>query len=197
MADDRRKSEENRPIFQWSTAKEQVALDLAHDELTHAEIAEKAGISPSTLYEWNRHADFVARVEENRAEIWAAIRKHGIAVRENRVRALNDRWRRLRATIEARAADPAMAGVPGGKTGLLVHNVKGVGKGEDFQLIDLYEVDTGLLRELREHEKQAAQELGQWAETHEHSGPEGGAIPFAAFDASLKQVYEHHPDPGA
>ena len=28
----------------------------------------------------------------------------------------------------------------------------------------VYSVDTGLLRELREHEKLAAQELGQWEE---------------------------------
>lgn len=58
----------------------------------------------------------------------------------------------------------------GGKTGLIVHNVKGVGKGDDFQLIDLYEVDTGLLREMREHEKQAAQELGDWTERVQHDG---------------------------
>jgi hypothetical protein len=27
-----------------------------------------------------------------------------------------------------------------------------------------YSIDTGLLKELRDHERQAAQELGQWAE---------------------------------
>jgi hypothetical protein len=30
--------------------------------------------------------------------------------------------------------------------------------------VEEYQVDTGLLKELREHEKQAAQELGQWSE---------------------------------
>jgi hypothetical protein len=31
-------------------------------------------------------------------------------------------------------------------------------------VVEEYEVDTGLLKELREHEKQAAQELGQWSD---------------------------------
>lgn len=70
----------------------------------------------------------------------------------------------MQQVIAERAEDIELQDVAGGKTGLIVHNVKGVGKGEDFQLIDLYEVDTGLLKELREHEKQAAQELGQWTE---------------------------------
>ena len=33
-----------------------------------------------------------------------------------------------------------------------------------------YAVDVALLREIREHEKQAAIELGQWTEKQEHTG---------------------------
>ena len=47
---------------------------------------------------------------------------------------------------------------------MLVRRVKGLGRGDGFLLIESYEVDSRLLRELREHEKQAAQELGQWGE---------------------------------
>ena len=61
----------------------------------------------------------------------------------------------------------------GGNTGLLVRQVKGIGKGEDFQVVEEYAVDTGLLRELREHEKQAAIELGEWTEKQDVTS--GGA----------------------
>lgn len=187
MPTDRNKSEQDCPEFAWSPVKEQAALDLATDDLTHREIAEKAEIASSTLALWKLNADFAARVESHQADIRTAIRRHGIAVIENRVRALDRRWRKMLAVIEARGADVGLARVPGGNTGLLVHNVKGVGKGEDFQLIDLYEVDTGLLRELREHEKQAAQELGQWAEK---AIIEDATKPLpSALEAAITAVY--------
>ena len=90
--------------------------------------------------------------------------------------------------IEARAEEHK--DVPGGSTGLLVRQVKLVKiysvPGQDLeddepdaadvlcsaklnQVVYEYAVDTGLLKELREHERQAAQELGQWTEKHESS----------------------------
>jgi len=56
-----------------------------------------------------------------------------------------------------------MIDVPGGSTGLLVCQYQG--KSENA----VYRVDPGLiglLAELRAHEKQAAEELGQWSEKH-------------------------------
>src|ERR1035437_1429390 len=52
---------------------------------------------------------------------------------------------------------PDFADVPGGTTGLLCKDYKG--KVADTVV---YKVDTGLLAELRGHERQAAEELGQW-----------------------------------
>ncbi|MHC5543152.1 hypothetical protein ACYOEI_33435, partial [Singulisphaera rosea] len=91
------------------------------------------------------------------------VRRRGIAILERRVDALHDRWLRMQTIIEERAADKEMDGVPGGKTGLIVRQTRG--SGPDAEPIDDYVVDTALLKELREHEKQAAQELGQWVET--------------------------------
>jgi hypothetical protein len=69
----------------------------------------------------------------------------------------------MRRVIEQRGR--AMSGVePGADTGLLVRTLKTVGSGFDAKVVAEYEVDTGLLKELREHEKQAAQELGQWSD---------------------------------
>ena len=44
---------------------------------------------------------------------------------------------------------------------------RGRSSGEAAEVIDVYQVDTGLLRELRELEQQAAKELGQWTERGE------------------------------
>jgi hypothetical protein len=81
-----------------------------------------------------------------------------IAIREKRIDELEDRRRRMRMIIDERAVE--MAGeTAGGASGLLCRDYKG--KDADRAI---YKVDTGLLSELREHEKQAAQELGQWQE---------------------------------
>jgi hypothetical protein len=86
-----------------------------------------------------------------------------IAIREKRIEELDDRRRRMKLIIEERAAE--MAGeCPGGASGLLARDYKG--KDADRTI---YKVDTGLLSELREHEKQAAQELGQWQDS---AGPQ-------------------------
>lgn len=94
----------------------------------------------------------------------AFILEQGISVKQSRIDALNDRWERMKQVITERAADPSIQHVPGGKTGLLVHQQKMIGAGPSAQIIDEYQVDTGLLREMREHEKHAAQEMGQWTE---------------------------------
>jgi hypothetical protein len=194
-ADDLTKLGADRPPFPWSAANEAAAWDVAEDALTDAEISAKADVTRQTLCNWKSHPDFAARVEGHRSAIREAVRSRGIAIKENRVAALEDRWRRLRRVIEQRAASPQFAEVPGGSTGLISRDQKGLGKGEDFEIVDVYRVDTGLLKELREHEKQAAQELGQWADKHEISGPDGGAIPVSIFDEALRKVYGVRGDP--
>jgi cytochrome P450 len=153
------------PRFQWTARREEAAMLVAMDELTNAAICARVGISPATLARWKNSPQFASRVEEHLGSCRAEVRVRGIAQLERRVQALDDRWNRMRRLIEERAADRELAGVPGGTTGLIVKRTKAAGSGETFQLIDEYVVDAALLRELREHEKQAAQELGQWVET--------------------------------
>lgn len=150
--------------FRWSKPSELAAQRVAEDRLTNAKIAEEAGVTFQTLHNWKCHPDFAARVESHLDEYRAIVRREGIAILEKRVEALNDRWERMRQIMEERGESPDMQDVAGGRTGLLVRTIKGVGSGEDFTLVNQYEVDGTLLKELRDHEKQAAQELGQWAE---------------------------------
>ncbi len=153
--------------WKWSHTKEQAALLLAEDRLTAKEIAGQLGISDRTLRKWNEENDFRARVAEHVAEFRRRVERQGIGRVDRRVSALQDRWERMQRVIEERAAAEEMQGVPGGSTGLLTRTVKGLGRGEDFQVVEEYAVDTGLLAELRAHERQAAEELGQWKERAE------------------------------
>lgn len=151
--------------LQWTERHELAAKLVAEGRLRNAEICAQAGISTSTLANWKNKAEFAARVDEIVEAFRAAVRRRGIAVLERRVDALNDRWLRMQQVIEERAAAKDMAGVPGGTTGLIVKQAKAVASDGGPQSIDDYVVDTALLKELREHEKQAAQELGQWVES--------------------------------
>lgn len=145
----------------------------AEDTHTDAAIAAACGVEKRAIDRWKHHPDFRTRVAEHVAAFVAAIQGRGIADRQNRVDALNERWSKMRDVITARSGDEDMRRVPGGKTGLLTKQYKQVGSGRDAQLVTEYSVDTGLLKELREHEKQAAQELGQWIEKQDTTS--GGA----------------------
>jgi hypothetical protein len=110
-----------------------------------------------------------ARVNELIAGFSASSAHCEISVRAKRVESLDDRWKRLKRVIEARAID--LKDIPGGDTGLLVRQLKSVGFGENNQLVEEYAVDTGLLKEMRAHEEQAAKELGQWTQRPEDEKP--------------------------
>ena len=166
------------PPFKWSGPKRRAAELLAADELTDEQVAAAVGTERRTLARWKLHPDFAAAVQAGADALGEVARRYAVGRRAARVRALQDRWDALRQVIGDRATAPEMQAAPGGATGLLCRTVKGVGSGENFQLVEEYEVDTGLLRELREHEKQAAQELGQWTE---HRDVTSGGQPFKVY----------------
>lgn len=146
--------------FEWTETKEKAAELLAEGELAQKQIATECGVTPQTIWNWRQVPEFQTRVEQRLEEIRAEVRRHGVAIVERRVARVNDTWQRLQRVVSARAVD--MVGVPGGETGLLVRKRKMLGSGPTAYEVEEYEVDTGLLSELREHEKQASQELGQW-----------------------------------
>jgi hypothetical protein len=176
------------PAFVWTAKREKAALLVAEDRISDEAIAEEVGITARTLDYWKQHTEFAARVADHVEAMRKAVLTKGIADRVNRVAALDLRWEKMKTVIAERAIDPRMEEVPGGTTGLLVHQIKGIGKGDDFQVVDEYRVDDGLLRELRAHEEQAARELGQWVERGEVSGPNGAAIPVA-IEESIERIF--------
>jgi len=143
---------------------ERAAQMVAEDEVSDEQIANRAGVSRQTLGKWKRHPVFAARVEVILAEYREKIVAEGIANKQNRVDALNDRWYKMGRVIAERATDSAIQDVPGGKTGLVIRQLKQIGAGREAQVVEEYAVDTALLKELRAHEQQAATEVGQWTE---------------------------------
>jgi hypothetical protein len=107
-------------------------------------------------------ANVRARVTELQELFASRVIKREIADRNSRVASLQDIWDRMHRVVEARAADESLRVAPGGDTGLLVRQLKKIGTGRDAEIVEEFAVDTGLLKEMRAHAQQAAQELGQW-----------------------------------
>ena len=198
-------AEQNRTAtepFAWSEASANAAVLLAEDRLTDATIAKRVGVSRTTLHTWKQHPEFSAKVTEHYNELIERARRRGIARLDRRMDAYEDRHKRMTTLIRERARD--MRGeVPGGGTGLLVRVPKRVevtttskiadGDGEPTQEettasrteVFEYEFDAALMRELRELEKQVAQDTGQWSEKREVSGPDGGPIPITTLEVVI------------
>lgn len=136
-------------------------------------------------------------VAEHVAEFRSRIEAEGIANQQNRIDAYNKRWKLLEQIRKERSEDDFLSDVPGGSTGFVVKVLKNVkhqyipdaddedGK-ESAMVIETWEsaVDTGFLKEFRELEKQAAQDLGQWTEKREITGHAGGPIEITEVEVT-------------
>lgn len=147
--------------FKWTSIKAAAAQLVAEDKFSNIEIAEKCGVTNRQLERWKQHPYFQARVNQIVEDTASALKKKGIRLKENRLNNLQLRVSKMMALIEARGAE--MTGeIAGGETGLLARDYKG--KEAD---IAVYRFDAALMKELREHEKQTAIELGEWTEKQE------------------------------
>jgi hypothetical protein len=177
-----------------STSQVDAAAMVAEDRLTNDQIGAAIGVTRKTIERWKSDAEFAARVAEIVEAARAEALRCGVAVKAERIRGYQDRYQRMRALLDARAAmgqrlvaatqgdsdaDRYLRSLfgkgelpPGLETGLLVKTVKVVGKVTEEE----WSVDTGLLSEMRACEKQAAQEMGDWTERQEHTGARGGPI---------------------
>lgn len=147
-----------------SRRQEAAAVLLAEDLLSDERIAAKVGVSRSCLAKWKLQETFCVRVSEVSEMLTEQALAHGLARQERRLGALQRRHSELLRVIEERAADPALAGVPGGSTGLIVRQaVLAGGRLVGYE----YAVDVGTIRELRAIEEQVAKELGQLVQRSE------------------------------
>ncbi len=148
--------------FRWTKKARQAARMVASEEKTMREMCALLKIGLHTLDNWKKTPIFAQHVDALRERYGELAARYAIARKARRLEALNDRWERGKQVIAERAASEEMVDVPGGKSGLLVHEVKQIGAGASAKEVDEYHVDTALMKEMRELEKQAAHETGQW-----------------------------------
>lgn len=146
--------------------REKAALLLAEGHMPDRKIAESIGISNVTLQRWKHDPQFDARINEIAGELSAEALKYSIARREGRIAVQNDLQNRLMVVIKERAEQAERDGVdiPGMKTGLVCKTLKGIGKGNDFQVVEVYETDTPTVKAVIALHEQAAREMGQFEE---------------------------------
>lgn len=153
----------SRP-WKWTNQRERAARLIAEDEKPDREIAGIIGVNPLTLWRWRASPEFMQRVEGFVSEYRARIRRSGIAVLENRIAKLADIQWRMDQVIAERAKAYGKPEIPGGSSGLVAMETKGIGSKGEFRIVEEYKVDAALLREYREFLKEGAQQLGQWSE---------------------------------
>lgn len=156
--------------FVWSRGAVSAALLLAEDELNHEEIARVSGLSVTTLWRYRQREEFQERVAGHVADFQAAMLRLAVAKRHKRLAVLDRLHAAAVSVVEERAAAMADEDAPGAGSGLLVKSLRQVGSGANAQLVEEFAVDTGLLREIRAIEEQAAKELGQWEEKQAITG---------------------------
>lgn len=184
MAQDSNKTATRKSItgFQWDERRLIAAQMVAEGKVTHDATAEAAGISSAALAKWKLAPEFQERVAQIVAEMAEALKKKGVRVRENRLAYLQRRIDKMHALIEARAVE-LNGEVAGGETGLIVRDYKG--KDAD---VPVYRFDAALVKELREHEKQAAIEVGEWAEKRVLAGDSEEPL-FRPLADALEKIY--------
>lgn len=162
--------------FQRTRIRDRAAYLVARGGTSDQKIAQVCSVTPATIQQWKHRPEFQRWIKEYLDDWHKEFLAEGLKTKEARVKLLEDRHRRLTEIILARSQDPDLQQVPGGNTGLLSRTAKAIGTGPNQRIVFEYPVDIGLLRELRAHEQQAAQEQDQWAERKEISGPGGAPI---------------------
>jgi phage terminase small subunit len=109
-----------------------------------------------------RIAFLQGQVAETRVQLACKNLELSIGSRVKRIEMYEDVHERLWQIVKERAADPAMENVPGGRSGMLVKQVKIVSTAEGPKVISEYVPDTALSKEIRALAQQAAEEPGQW-----------------------------------
>lgn len=157
--------------FRWTKTKAKAAQLFAAGDLVSAEIASRCKVDPATLFRWKKHPSFIRKLAQYVSRYESDILDQGIALKRKRVQILNTQCYRLLKLIDDRAEDVAMQGTPGGTTGLLVKETRTVYAGKNTIVTERFDVDPIPIREIREHLKQVAQELGQWEQKLELTTP--------------------------
>jgi hypothetical protein len=138
--------------FEWTPDAEDAAR-LAADGVPPVMICDRLGIDIYDFEQWMLVTEFRFRIRQHLEALSEHVMTSGLANRTHRLKADNDRWQAQQEIVRARAKhareDEKLSQIPGAKTGWLNNNL---------------EYDAALSKEMRETQKQAAIEAGQWQE---------------------------------
>ena len=148
------------------------AEQVARKKLTAQQIADETGVSRRTIETWKKEKEFQGAVKAARNDWRAKAKTAGIADPDFRLRARNDRHKRLMAVMNAWGASDAMKDVPGGRTGLVrvTYKMRSLGEGLGSEQTPEYFIDKDALDSMLELEEHEAIETGAWKAKVEHSG---------------------------
>ena len=152
--------------FEWTDQKREAAALIAESNLPLIAVAADLGVRRETLWKWRQIPAFAAAVAEIEAELDRDATRFAIVRRRERLAGYDERRDKALAVIEQRAEHYAdrYPDVPGGDTGLLTPTFKVVGSGPTAHTIVEHVFDAALAREVRDLERQAAQDAGQWSD---------------------------------
>lgn len=171
--------------WKWTQAR-LIAAQLVAEGKKLAEISQATKLTSATISRWSKETEFKDQVQQIQTEMAEALKRAGLRVKEYRLDKLNGILARIEQIIDGRAE--SMATVPGGQSGLLVRKRKSIGWGDSCEKVEEYAFDRALVEEFREVLKHAAQEVGEWIDKKEMSGPEGRPIPIEV-SAILDKIY--------
>jgi hypothetical protein len=149
-------------VKRTSAKSELAATLLADDRLSDVEIARRCGVTERTLNNWKKDPTFQARIKAVTTKFSDGVTRSAILQKKKRVEILQNLQDRLLQVVDERANDPAMAKVPGGKTGLVVRKLKTVGSGNDARVVPEYSIDGQVLKQIQQVHKNARAELGMF-----------------------------------
>jgi AcrR family transcriptional regulator len=161
-----------------ATAQKQIiaAAMFGEGKYTINEIAQVVGISRRQIQHWKSKETFAVMVR-NAGEAYAKrFLTEGLARKERRLAVLNDMHERVLTSVFERGESKGMKNIPGGHTGMVTKTLKGIGKGDDFQVVEVYSIDTPVISSLIEIHDAVREELGQNVRKHEFSNPDGSPM---------------------
>lgn len=166
----------NPNSFLWTEQKLRAISLMADGRYDNKEVSQMVGITEKVLRHWQNNSIFQARLNDAIEEYKARILNATIAQKHYRIASLQERHSLLNQVLLQRQKqtdpssqfyNPIFADVPGLDTGLVLPSLGSTKIGmHDYIITHDYKLDTALLNEFRAIEKQAAEETGQWSETH-------------------------------
>jgi replicative DNA helicase len=161
-------------------------VTMACDEgLSNTQIGKKVGFPPSTIRMWLSRPDYKEAIREYYEILEEETFRLAAIHRANRLRKLQEVLDKMDIVMAERAKAYENVNI-GGKSGLLVKQVKTVGSGPNAYDVAEYVYDSALVRDILSIHKQIAQEKGEWSERKEHNVTITEAVKVIRFETQRR-----------